>query len=491
MHSTERQVLMNSHFAITSLFLLTFLPTAVAADGNTVDRNIFCEKGAVLVEDRLSIHENYAFRDHYMFDVFYGTRDSATNLADRIRTVYMGEDLDVQRYTSEIKDQTMNLWVRSKVVFPDKKQPAKLRWESFLGGQKLTFPKGSIGRTGTGLEMLIFENDGAPVLWFPDLGPVDEHSLETLDQSKDTLRFLYGRSDVEYSLHLKTENVSQEMFFWVPGAKLREKPDSSAIIEMSRVHQISHNDIHDLVGEMRIAKSGYYIMKEDDAQTDSGRRVPGSQHSATNGGGTDSSRQFKIDGSIDDWTGYTLAWPETGSTGRGNAGDGIDVKEFYYCNDDTYLYLFLRCNPTLQERYEKIGASGMLAWLYIDSDSNPATGASQKDESGNSAMLGTDIRISVPIGIYTKMDPGQVIKGCNVLYRIENWDGNSKDFSASAFNQDSKESGSLIAHGKDGVEIALPLSVLRKRKGDRFDLICVEAANDRPEFANRTTIKLK
>jgi len=199
--------------------------------------------------------------------------------------------------------------------------------------------------------------------------------------------------------------------------------------------------------------------------------------------------KYKMDGSFDEWVDYKIGWKETGAEGVRQPED-VDIKEFFYHNDDTYLYLFFKCRPTIQERYSKGAGSGIFSYLYVDSDSDKSTGASKNDDAGNAAMLGADIRIWVPIGVYStsKAEEGTQ-KGCSVSYEMKRWNSATRDFTLDVRQEDSHR-GSLIGHGKDGVEMAFLLSDLKKRKGDQFDFICLEWANNKPEFANRIRIKL-
>ena len=189
--------------------------------------------------------------------------------------------------------------------------------------------------------------------------------------------------------------------------------------------------------------------------------------------------QLKLDGLFRDWQNYKVGWPETGKEGVSSEHD-IDVKEFYYITDNNYLYLFFKCIPSILERYQKHSFSGNFAYLYIDSDSNKGTGASKIDHSCNSAMLGTDYRIWVPL-----------TSPCGVWYDIHKWDSSSKDFSIQIRRELSSRSNSLIAHGDDGVEIALLLSDIQMSQGHKFDFICLEWANNESKYANRIQIKIE
>jgi hypothetical protein len=150
------------------------------------------------------------------------------------------------------------------------------------------------------------------------------------------------------------------------------------------------------------------------------------------------------------------------------------------------LYLFFKCIPSILERYKKYGFSGIFAYLYIDSDSNKSTGATKIDHSGNSAMLGTDFRIWVPIGVGASVLQSS---GCYISYEMHKWNSSSKDFSIQIRKEFSHRPNSLIAHGDDGIEIALLLSDIKMSQGQKFDFICLEWANNESKYANRIQVK--
>lgn len=201
-----------------------------------------------------------------------------------------------------------------------------------------------------------------------------------------------------------------------------------------------------------------------------------------------------LDGKFDDWGDSKPAWEETGGVVRQPSGagrfDDIDLKQFYYKSDGKWLYLFFKCEPSVAKRYSVLGASGNLAYLYIDSDGSPRTGATRTDAaSRNRAMLGSDYKLWVPIGAGVEVKNMQTTRFCSVSYSLAQWNGRENKFVARA-DHGSRDENPRIAHGKDGVEMAILLSDIGKKKGDRFDFICVEWANNKAEFANRISIKI-
>jgi hypothetical protein len=207
---------------------------------------------------------------------------------------------------------------------------------------------------------------------------------------------------------------------------------------------------------------------------------------------TNSPPTRKIDGVFADWKSYQTAWNETGLDGSKvkttPAVDEIDLKECYYDNDETYLYLFIKCKPTVQERYDKTHSSGALGYIYIDEDMNPTTGASDRDADGQSTISGAEIQIYLPTGFSIR---NGTLSGCHLIYDMKRWNAASRLFDKNIRKANSKDPKPLVAHGGDGVEIALLLSDLGVRKGSKFTLVCWGGMALFRDDANRTTIKIR
>jgi len=208
--------------------------------------------------------------------------------------------------------------------------------------------------------------------------------------------------------------------------------------------------------------------------------------------GLDGGRQrpkYKIDGIGADWNTNQVAWAETGlDWSKADVQpefDGIDIKAVYWDNDDAYLYLFLKCKPSVQERYDKTHRTGALGYLYIDTDLDSDTGAGDEDSDGQSTVRGAEVQIYLPTGFSLSAD-----KDALVMYEMKRWDSKSKLFSQDVRTENSRSTSSLIAHGKDGVEIALLLSDLKVAKKQKFNLACWESSAPRV-YINRTVIEIK
>lgn len=164
---------------------------------------------------------------------------------------------------------------------------------------------------------------------------------------------------------------------------------------------------------------------------------------------------FALDGSLQDWAGIEPLWAEGGALGRGPFKSNIDIKQVYFKNDPRCLYVFMRIDPSLEERF-KISATGdILGDLYIDTDNNPNSGSGAVGGFEARQYKGYEIRIYLPVGIMS--DPDE--KYPYVAYEIRPLEGDN--FSANAISRwESYSEGSLIAHGPEGIEFALPLETL-------------------------------
>lgn len=167
---------------------------------------------------------------------------------------------------------------------------------------------------------------------------------------------------------------------------------------------------------------------------------------------------FTLDGSIKDWSGIEPIWNEAGAEGQGAFEHSVDIKQVYFKNDDRYLYVFMRCTPTIAERYKIHPYSDIMGDLYFDIDNDPATGSGKLfalDELKGEEYKGYEVRVWIPIGVMSS-SKGETPY---VSYDIRSLD-NAEFSHMSDFKQNSFSSRDLIAHGKDGIEFALPLDKL-------------------------------
>jgi hypothetical protein len=201
---------------------------------------------------------------------------------------------------------------------------------------------------------------------------------------------------------------------------------------------------------------------------------------------------IEIDGSMNDWSAHTLLWDETGDAGLKPwpLDDSIDIKEMYYANDTDFLYIFMSCD--VGSNFNKNpNSSGILAYIYIDSDNDTTTGATEIDDSGSNHVVGADIKIWIPIMVSGSIEGIQ--KGFD--YRLSVFDKASQTFEMdSKFivrEESTLDSNSLISFSDVGVELAIPLKDIEKSIGDNFTFTMLEWAHMEEEHTNQKILTLK
>jgi hypothetical protein len=214
--------------------------------------------------------------------------------------------------------------------------------------------------------------------------------------------------------------------------------------------------------------------------------------------------KYKIDGNFEGWKSYETIQIDTGIDWSKVVVtpkyDGIQFHQYYEDNDSNYLYLFFKFKPSIQERYDKTPEGGDLdlglGTLYIDTDANTNTGCTDLDtggvpqsdhfRSGTGTIPGSEIQISLLFGIYA--DPETNL--CYLSYEMKRWDPAAKSFDQTVRTADSREERALIAHGADGVEVALLLSDLRVTQGSKIALAYWDGWTPK-EYIQRTTIRFR
>lgn len=187
-----------------------------------------------------------------------------------------------------------------------------------------------------------------------------------------------------------------------------------------------------------------------------------------------SSNNVTLDGKADGWEGVPPVWEEAGAAGQGPFESGIDIKQVYLVNDAHHLYVFFRTTPSLRARYEKSPESGELCDLYFDTDNDAGTGCKDVDGFDFGKINGYELKAWIPVGIYTGTDGAEPFVTYDLLGADEN--GNFA-LSASVESQSSREPDALIAHGDDGVEMAIPLERLGVDVGATIRVLLKEAAD--------------
>ena len=183
--------------------------------------------------------------------------------------------------------------------------------------------------------------------------------------------------------------------------------------------------------------------------------------------------EIKLDGRAGDWAGIEPLWAEAGMPGSGSSGSALDIKQVYFTNDSKYLYVFLRTTPSVQERYDEKQASGNLCDIYLDTDNDAATGCKRVEGLDYGDISGYECKIWIPLGVYMGLGGS----GPYVSYDLGT-PGEDGTFSGdSVMEQSSTEEGALIAHGTDGVELAVPLAKINMRSGMTARVLLAESAH--------------
>jgi hypothetical protein len=162
---------------------------------------------------------------------------------------------------------------------------------------------------------------------------------------------------------------------------------------------------------------------------------------------------------------YVRGWSE--KQGRQDAKENENrFTRLAYDNDAGYLYLFFRFQPSVTEPYQdqfaevplgaSLGSASQLLEIEIGPKTATAGAASDEDPRSNVA------KIAVGLGS-EGFDAG-------VNYTLSRWDPAKKQFSREVRKEDSSRSYALIAHGRDGIEIALPLRDLGVAPGQTIEL---------------------
>lgn len=184
-----------------------------------------------------------------------------------------------------------------------------------------------------------------------------------------------------------------------------------------------------------------------------------------------------IDGKADDWTHIRPLISEAGSVGRGRS-NGIDIKQVYFASDRDYLYAFLRCSPTIRQRFAEDQTTDQFCELFLDTDGNPATGCKGVEAFNYGDISGYETKVWIMLLVH--FDTRTRRTSPNVGYVLYRPDAKGK-FSFEKPVPDSRRSSgdphALIEHGFDGVELAIPLKALVLEPGATARLLLVEVAN--------------
>jgi hypothetical protein len=242
------------YLSCTAVCVLFCANTSVMAL-DIVSRRIHIEAGNIIVEDKLSISAQFAEREPQTWNIYWRVQSGKTNLLSEIQELLNGEDLEISKYHLGYEKGQLNLDIVSKAKFSYTNTPAKLCWLPTWGGEVWDFADTKISLGRRGVEMLIFQNDGHFILWFPDLGPSDDF-LGEFSMFKN-LFDVVPPFDRKFLLTLTVGDKSVALFSSTP-APPNDIPNLALLTKMNGLHKISSNDLISMCTSTKIAKGGYY-----------------------------------------------------------------------------------------------------------------------------------------------------------------------------------------------------------------------------------------
>lgn len=253
---------------LTNLIALIFLSQS-AFPQDRICRMISQTNGIVWIEDQLDFGADLAAFDRSLAEVLLKMRQSETNLMQDIEVLLGPDPLSIQAIDTRFEKDRIHLKIRSKLVFSPDSSKAQLRWVSTFAGNILKFRKKTVGGTNQAGKIIIYENDGRPIICFPYLGDVNRKMVKTAHKFNETfastplaqqypiLSSVFSE-DTEYECSFMAGGFTTELFNWRTVPKGMGIPSQSLLLEMEKEQAMSENDFRSLVSNIRIAKPGYY-----------------------------------------------------------------------------------------------------------------------------------------------------------------------------------------------------------------------------------------
>lgn len=399
-----------------------------------------------------------------------------------------GEDLQLMRLNSTSAKGFMDLQIVSRVTM-DSNKPSKLNALcSYVGSRFLMSPSNYNSQPF----MNVFAGSGISMLWWPEWDkPSDlvQDVKATLNGELGMQSWFASTNTLELKCFMKSGSVEQVLLQAYPWEPPHPVPDFAFLNRIQTFRQISGNDWHRLFTNIKPAHSGYYFIDAHGATNLPPFFVQGTTNWETGNVPSPVREAFQkdlrnarsrlakrekpslsIDGSFDDWQHYKKAWAGPGEkfneVKSGGKNDTVfEMTACCFSNDRNYLYLFLKFQPSVQERFERLNSSGKLQSIgnvgsfYFDEDMDRSTGA--KEPQVKPPLVGSDLMISVGAGAFRT--PASV--SAWVGYSIFRYDASLQDLTDPIEDQSSRSDPLLIKDGKDGVEMAVPLDQIHTKKG--------------------------
>jgi hypothetical protein len=155
------------------LFVIVTLCVSARSHAATdiITREIRYEKPAVLVIDHLHLNTRWVAVYPSLGEMFDAAAKGETDPKRFMPDFLKGDDVEVQNCRMTYERGAIDLLIRSKVRFVAHR-PSKLRIVGIFVG--VSYLEGGALSGEESEEMLIFEDAGGRLLWFPDFGVPDD-----------------------------------------------------------------------------------------------------------------------------------------------------------------------------------------------------------------------------------------------------------------------------------------------------------------------------
>lgn len=200
----------------------------------------------------------------------------------------------------------------------------------------------------------------------------------------------------------------------------------------------------------------------------------------------------RVDGVADDWVKVSTVLSEEHKAGKLPENTGFAIQNVSIACDKKYLYFLLLCNPSIKEYWPTRPENREdLFDLFLDTDSDPGSGGDVHfDPHAN--QPGYDVRLAVQFARYGGLPKDKPVVHFRVYDPLGGQAWRTRTLmedkvpisSLDSFEDapDANETGqpkppvqeyALIAHGSDGIELAVPLNVLDMRPETRIRALLV------------------
>lgn len=185
------------------------------------------------------------------------------------------------------------------------------------------------------------------------------------------------------------------------------------------------------------------------------------------------SAERTLDGKADDWVGTSPLWQEVGLPGRPGGSHDLDIGRVWLDSDAESLLLFIETRPSVAERFAEHGFSGWLGDLLLDLDLDPSTGAPAEGGDESEAFQGYELRARINLVQMSRSGESTP----EVSYDVVRAEDGTFPASGAVASARSFSSGDPIAHGPEGIELAVPLAPLGITAPHQVRLLLTEEAH--------------